>query len=166
MSAELKRLSDESEIRTVLARYARAIDRMDWELLASCYHDDAIDEHGGYRGTASGFVEWLKSRLPRNHSTMHFLGNQLIEVDGEVAWTETYCLAFHRMVAEDGGPAVDRLVKVCYCDRFERRNGTWRIAHRVVAYEPGRIDPVGLEPEMSDQHVRGVRDRSDPAYRR
>jgi ketosteroid isomerase-like protein len=164
--AALRRLVDESEIRALLARYARAIDRMDWELLRSCYHDDAVDVHAGRTWPAAEFIEWLQTRLPTYAATKHFLGNQLIELDGDVAWTETYCLALHRHAAVGDESAVDRLVSVRYCDRLERRGGDWRIAHRVVAYEPGRIDPVGDEPAITPEHVLGRRDREDPAYRR
>jgi ketosteroid isomerase-like protein len=163
---QLQRLLDESAIRTVLARYARAIDRLDWDLLRSCYHPDATDEHGTYHGSADGFIEWVQGRLAEYDSTKHFLGNQLIEVEGDVAWTETYCLALHRIAPADGEAAHDRTVSVRYCDRFERRDGEWRIAERVTVYEPGRIDPVGDEPELTPRHTLGSRDRRDPAYRR
>jgi ketosteroid isomerase-like protein len=164
--AAVRRLLDESEIRALLARYARAIDRMDWELLRSVYHDDAVDVHAGREWPAGEFAQWLQGRLGNYVSTKHFLGNQLIEVDGDTAWAETYCLALHRNAAVGDEPAFDRLVSVRYCDRLERRGGEWRIAHRIVAYEPGRIDPVGAEPELTPTHVRGSRDRDDPAYRR
>jgi ketosteroid isomerase-like protein len=164
--AVLRRLLDESVIRTLIARYARAIDRMDWELLRSCYHDDAIDVHSGTTWKAEDFIEWLKGRLGNYTATKHFLGNQLIELDGDTAWVETYCLALHRVPATEGEPAADRLVSVRYCDRLERRHDEWRIAHRVVAYEPGRIDPVDREPELTATHVLARRDRKDVAYDR
>jgi SnoaL-like domain len=47
VDAQLAHLLDESAIRQLLARYSRAIDRRDYELLRSCYHPDAVDEHGG-----------------------------------------------------------------------------------------------------------------------
>jgi hypothetical protein len=34
-------------------RYSRAIDRLDRELLLSVYHEDAVDDHGVFVGTAS-----------------------------------------------------------------------------------------------------------------
>ena len=42
----VEELLAKQEIRDVLMRYSRAIDRMDSELLASVYHPGA-DEHGG-----------------------------------------------------------------------------------------------------------------------
>jgi ketosteroid isomerase-like protein len=139
---ELQRLLDQEAIHRKTVRYARAIDRMDWELLRSCYHPDAIDRHGAYDGDIDGFVEWLKPLLPAHESTTHFLGNQEIDVEGDVAFAETLCIATQRDAGVDGGPPVDKTLIVRYCDRFERRAGAWRIAHRVVVYEPGRVDEV------------------------
>ena len=163
---ELQRLLDEAAIRRVVASYSRAIDRRDWELLASCYHAGARDEHAGFDGTAEEFVEWVQDALAPFAETKHFVGNQLVDVDGDTAWAETYCLAFHRILATADRPALDRLVSVRYCDRFERREGAWRIAHRRTVYEPGRLDPVGLEPVMGEPRLVGSHDRTDPAYQR
>ena len=45
LNDRLQRMLDHSEIRDVLARYARGIDRADGELLKTCYYADAIEEH-------------------------------------------------------------------------------------------------------------------------
>ena len=34
------------------------MDRLDRELARSAYHDDAIDEHGGFVGPVDGFLDW------------------------------------------------------------------------------------------------------------
>src|SRR3954453_20167282 len=152
------RLLAESEIRRVLARYARAIDRMDFELLRECYHADAIDELGWYDGGVDGFVEFLRESLPRSDATFHMLGNPLIEVDGDMARTETYCLVWNR------SPAGDRFIQVRYCDRFEVRESMWRIAHRRTVYGPGPLEPLGAEAPMPPEFLAGTRDRTDPVY--
>src|SRR4051794_32952980 len=98
-AGELAWLVDERAIRTVLLRYCRGIDRMDRELVRSCYHDDAVDDHGTFRGTADEFVEWCFRLLGRYESTMHLVANMLIEPahgDTDTASAETYGIAFHR----------------------------------------------------------------------
>ena len=64
MDPKLQKLVDEAEIRQVHIRYCRGIDRMDWALVRSCYHPDAIDRHGAYEGGVEGFIEWAAKLLP------------------------------------------------------------------------------------------------------
>lgn len=164
MELGVRRLLDESEIRQVLARYTRAIDRVDYDLLRTCYHPDARDVHGDFDGTVDEFVEYLAERQNRTSASAHFIGNQVIELAGDRAWVETYCLVWLRLPGDDSLPESDRFVMVRYCDRFERRAGEWRIADRLTVYSPGRIDWV-LEQAHIEGFLHQRRDRTDPAYR-
>ncbi len=83
----------------MLYRYCRGIDRRDYELVRSCYHPDATDDHGGYQGGVDGFIDYIKAGLPRFEQTMHMIGNIPIDIDGDVAQSEAYTLAFHRVPA-------------------------------------------------------------------
>ncbi len=67
----------QQEIRDVLARYTRGIDRMDTELVLSCYHPNAYDDHGAFQGSAEDFATWVRDVLSYFDTTMHFLGQQL-----------------------------------------------------------------------------------------
>jgi hypothetical protein len=161
---ELQRLVDESAIRALLARYARGVDRMDFDLIRSCYHDDATDDHGAFRGHVDGYVDWLREVLPRAESSQHFLGTQVIEVDGDEARAETYCLALLRVRPAPDAPAQDAFRRLRYCDRLERRSGEWKIAERVVVFDHARVDPVELSTDgPANGMVVGTRDRADPA---
>ena len=46
----LEELVAKQEISELLHRYCRGIDRFDRDLVRSCYHDDADDDHGIFRG--------------------------------------------------------------------------------------------------------------------
>jgi hypothetical protein len=147
-AAALDQLLSRQQIADVIARYARGIDRLDFDLVRSCYHPDAYDDHGAMKGTVDEFIDSARAFLPRFVATMHFLGNMLIEIDGDVARAETYAVAYHRLdLGADGGK--DDVWGIRYVDRFERRDGEWRIAYRVVAQEWRRVDPVPAG------HVRG-----------
>ena len=162
---ELARLAaDDREIRALLSRYCRAIDRFDMDLLRTVYHPDAYDDHGGYKGDVGGFVRYLHEVLPRFTITQHFLGTMHIELDGDVAHTETYCQAFHRIRAEDGAES-DHVAGLRYVDRLERRAGEWRIARRQIVIDWSRTDPVlaGGGPPGPETQA-GQRDRTDPVY--
>ena len=139
-------LDDEHEIRNVLYRYCRGIDRRDYDLVRSCYHPDATDDHGGFQGDVYGFIDYIKAGLPRFEQTMHMIGNILIELDGDVARSEAYTLAFHRVPASTTKPTRDYTVGLRYMDRFERRDARWAIADRVCVFSFQRIDPC--DPPM------------------
>ncbi len=163
MDLELQRLLDEAAIKKVHIRYCRAIDRMDWDLLRSCYHPDAVDDHGEYVGGIDGFIEYCKAGCPTFLTTTHMTGNQLVEVDGDTAWAEHYARAYHRVAPKDGEPLKDLEVNTRYVDRFERRDGEWRILKRVVVVDSDRVDEV-RESWVPDAQLRARRDRSDPSY--
>ena len=159
----LYRLLDERDIQDVLQRYCRGVDRCDAEIIASCYHDDAIDDHGNWtvRGpeAPTAIIERVK---PGKDAAMHFLGNIQIEVDGDVAFTECYLLAFRS--SEKDGRSYTRTRAVRFVDRFERRAGEWRISERVVVDDWNRIDEVVEKMGDTDRFRYGSKDKTDPVY--
>jgi hypothetical protein len=105
--------------------------------------------------------------LARFTGTMHVVANQLVEVDGgtDTARCETYGVAYHW-----GEPLDDARRNFTtgfrYVDRFERRNGVWRIARRVAVREWTHVVPADQQlviPRERDGR-RGQRDRTDPVY--
>jgi hypothetical protein len=53
-----------------------------------------------------------------------------------------------------------------WVDRFERRDGTWRIAERTSIVEYNRSFPRGEEGAIVALFNNGTRDRTDPSYAR
>ena len=141
--ARLRRLADQQEIRDVVYRYCRGIDRRDFDLVRNCYHSDATDDHGDFRGGVDDFIAYVQRTIVRFERTLHFIGNMLIEPVGDAARVESYAVAYHRIPASSSKPARDFVTGFRYVDDFERRAGEWRIAARVVAAEWSRVDPVG-----------------------
>ena len=79
----MSRADDRFAIQDVLFRYARAVDRLDYDAIAACYFDDAVDVHGGYTGDAAGLVEDIRARHRTIDSSQHFISNVLVEFTGE-----------------------------------------------------------------------------------
>lgn len=136
MTEALQRLIDKDEIRDLMARYCRGVDRGDWDLVRSTYHADAYDDHGDYKGGIDGFVDFARSRTGGATQVMHFLGECLIEfASADVAVAETYFFTAHTLGseaqrqygAENRGHAVQLSQYGRYVDRVERRQGVWRI---------------------------------------
>lgn len=153
-----------NQIHDALMRYCRGIDRMDRDLILSAYHPGARDNHGTFDGPVEEFIEWVIPRQAAIPYTTHFVGNELIEVDGDVARCESYMVAFYRIVVE--GIEQDFMGFGRYVDRFELRDGAWRIAERITVFDKERIDPVPRAVStLTDQLIRGARDANDPSYR-
>lgn len=163
MALSVEDLLAREEIADVIFRYARGIDRMDFDLVRSCYHPDAYDDHGAFKGTVEAFVKAAEAWLPRWTATQHFMGNMLIEVDGERARAETYAVAYHRKEDDDGN-GKDDVMGIRYVDRFEKRGGDWKIGHRVVVTEWRRVDPVAGARGRGEGGVWGKRDASDAVH--
>jgi hypothetical protein len=157
----VRELLDKQALYELVTRYCRAIDRCDEELLRSCYHPEAIDEHGNFNGNVEGFIEYFRADggaldpTRRPGPMQHCLTNTRFEIDGDSAHGETY---FESREVRDGSV---RRGMGRYIDRYERRNGDWRIAHRRVILE--HHERAGLDPS---QFIQGTRDRNDPSYDR
>jgi len=166
------RLADREAIREVMARYARGVDRADWDLVRSTYHHDAYDDHGDYKGNIDGFIAFATQRTGGTTQCMHFLGQSMIEFGGEdVAVVETHFMTAHTLgpkaqkeyAAGDGSKPVQLTSYGRYADRMERRDGVWRIARRFVIFEATRTyceDAPPIKPEWAQQR----RDKEDPIF--
>ncbi|TXS19694.1 MULTISPECIES: nuclear transport factor 2 family protein [unclassified Streptomyces] len=160
----MSRADDRFEIQDVLFRYARAVDRLDYDAIAACYFDDAVDVHGGYTGDAAGLVEDIRARHRTIDSSQHFISNVLVEFTGEhSADVESYCLCFLRQApAEPGGEQDLAIIRCRYVDRFERRDGSWGIADRVVVFDESRV--IRMADGLAPDWVASRRDGTDPVY--
>jgi hypothetical protein len=161
LAARLGLLADRQEIVDVVARYCRAVDRRDFALLRTCYHPDAVDRHTGFSGGIEEYVTWLGEVLARYSVTQHLLGQQLVEIDGDVARCESYGVATHR--GGPGEPELDFTSGFRYVDRMERRGGVWRIAERLAIRDWTRSD-AGLDRPREGAGPTGRPSREDPLY--
>lgn len=132
--AAIQALIDKQAITDVINLYLRGADRADADLIAAAYHPDAIEDHGGvYNGPATDYVALMAKMLPKAGIMNHLATNLVIELDGDVAHAEHYILAFARMKKD--GEKFDTLTLARAIDRFERRDGAWKIAHRQLVWE-------------------------------
>ena len=156
-------LLDKQAIVELILRYCRGIDRNDREAVAECFHPDATDVHGSFRGTVAEFIDWAFHLLERYDSTMHLVANQLITLSGDRAVSETYGIAYHR--SSDPDPRRNLTVGFRFIDLLERRvDRVWRIAERVATTEwVNAPSPDQHWPIPADSAV-GTRDDSDPLH--
>lgn len=163
---------DRLEIQDVLARYVRGIDRADIDILRACYHTDAIEEHGSaFQGLAHEYFEGAVQRLQSAGPMTHYITTSTFEFDGpDIAFVESYSLTFFRVTRK--GQDFDTLTGGRYIDRFERRDGVWRIAHRKLSFDWNRdMSPNEgwCQGQFDWSHPamhRGTKDKTDLSYSR
>ena len=131
-AATLQDLLDREAIRDCLHRYCRGIDRADEDALRSAYWPDATDEHGAYRGSATGFIDQALPKLRAGGRCVHAICNMGIDLRGDGAVVESYFIALQVSAA---AATRETFLAGRYLDQFERREGEWRIAARTVVYD-------------------------------
>lgn len=163
MTAAPEQLADRLAIADVLSRYARAIDRCDLPLLLGLWWPGAQCDYGGGPIDAAAWSEATVAALRQMRRTQHFLGNMLIEVEGDRATAETYCRAWHEVDSPDGPQELE--VGGRYLDRLEKRCGEWRLAHRRYVMDWNRNGPSTCQwdgPLYGTLGRRGARGADDP----
>jgi hypothetical protein len=62
-------------------------------------------------------------------ATMHFNGQSTVSLDGDRATGESYCLAHHLTVGENGQRTL-MIASIRYLDEFVKQDGQWLFAER------------------------------------
>ncbi len=126
-------------VTNLLLLYVHALDRRQWDLFDEVFFDDALC---GVGLEAIAWRTWRDTARKNftNHldHTHHQLSPTLINLQGTVAWCETYCTAHHRIRPDaptggrfsGTGEPYDIITGIRYADRIEVRDGVWRIALR------------------------------------
>jgi hypothetical protein len=161
---QLQELLDKQAIREAIMRFCRGVDRCDADLINSAFHSDAIDpQHGGH-GTYTGenmaekLIAWVKKA---EKAPIHMVTSQLIEIDGDIAASEAYFFTSHIERVGEEDLVLQSIGR--YLDRFERRDGEWKIAHRTILSEIVNYFRSAGRPERSRTGL-GRSDPSDPSY--
>jgi hypothetical protein len=163
LERRLRELLDRQEIYDRLMRYLRGIDRNDGELVQDAFWPDALVDHGHSKFRGEGIGAYFAD--VSKHATVnqtHFVMNIVYELNGDLATTEAQAL----YIAETERNSVPYLFCRCirYIDRWEKREGVWRVFHRTVVETWNKIDAI-VERYPYDPgiiHARG--DRRDPSY--
>jgi len=130
-AAALAHLLDLEQLRALGQRYARAADDRDYDAMAELFHPDAVIE--GLRGTSpiDEYLAAAREAPPSFEASMHVLGDPLVELEpgADIARLDTYAVVFQVNALVGGG---NMSLGLRYLDEVERRDGVWRIRHRVV----------------------------------
>ncbi len=137
--ALLQDMLDEHQLRRLVHRYCRAVDRGDIEELRRLYHRDASDSHGAFsRGPAGDLIDQIAAARPHLRSMQHHVTTTNFVIDGATAEGEVYTIATHTFVAD--GRDVDVIVGGRYLDRYQKRDGVWKILERAIVTDSAHVN--------------------------
>jgi hypothetical protein len=185
----IQELIDRRDIEHVISTYARAVDRLDVELLKSCYHPDAINHNAVSRAPAWEYADEIIPLMRRLFGgTMHHVTHTNIVVKGDTAAAESYFISWHHVIGGYnevatmfGIPYAKEMEQLGtlegghdfvgagrYLDRLQKRDGIWRFSERTVTMEWNHFGPVtkGTPDSLFGRMPAWARrDQSDPVYR-
>ena len=136
MNTEVAEFADRIAIRTLVDAYARCADRRDAEGQKALFTEDThfvvyMDGEGSEPSQELNGREALTpvfADLNQYQATTHFNGQSTIELDGQRATGESYCLAHH--LKTEGGERSLMVASLRYRDTFTKRAGAWLFAER------------------------------------
>ncbi|WCT75172.1 nuclear transport factor 2 family protein [Sphingomonas naphthae] len=166
LAARMQALLDRQDILDCLTRMSRATDRADRDLFLSAFHADAIIAAGPFVGSPVELFDWASALQEQAHSaTFHNILNHHCEIEGDTAHGETYYL-----YAAANRDQTNILAGGRYLDRFEKRDGQWKLLVRNNLIEWSSIVPALDNPlnALPDIHANGIaaRSREDASYLR
>jgi hypothetical protein len=106
-------------------------------------------------------MDALKEHIA-NH---HMIGNSLIEFDDneDMAFGEIYFNAYHKTIVD--GINTDVIIAGRYLDRYERRNGIWKISYRSEVNDWSKTEPTN-DPYFDDSECHRGKRQDDAVYKR
>jgi hypothetical protein len=159
-------LISRAAIQDLIARYCRAVDRCDIDLLKSVYWPDGRHDHGMFVGSISDFADFSMATVKTMERAMHLVGNCVIDFDDpDHARSETYLVSWHDVPGALGETHLAAGGR--YLDRFERRSGEWRILERVFVADWHQMQHSTMNsnnPLSAKISKRGGRFPNDPAF--
>ncbi|MER5916590.1 nuclear transport factor 2 family protein [Streptomyces sp. NPDC001982] len=161
----LQLLEDKEQIREVLYRNARGVDRADPALLKETYHPDGYEVHWEtFTGNGHEFSDFITTETATARSVYHSVTNPLIDIQDHRAFSET---AYTARTLVDRTPELGGWVEVVVWGRcldvLEKRDGVWRIAYRQLARD-GAKRTIVPDPLVPPALTCGRPDRTDPSY--
>jgi 3-phenylpropionate/cinnamic acid dioxygenase small subunit len=127
-------LADRAEIQDLIVRYGWAIDTKDWDLLDTCFADDAEVDYssnpGGKKGPYKQIRSWLEKMISAFPVTQHLMSNIDVQLSGDTATCRTM-VTNPQGAATREGPLHFFYVGARYDDQLVRTTKGWRIKLRV-----------------------------------
>ena len=165
LRAMIQGVKDRQDIGDCIQRESHTRDRLDVAAITACWWEDGVDEHGAVITRVPDYAAKANLGHQMNFNmTSHNITNQVIEIDGDTAYVESYVvgglfwldgktttIAFGRYLdqlekrATPGGSAEWRmLVRKCTIEMTADTDATWVYSKNVKGFLKARWD--GKDP--------------------
>lgn len=121
-------LADRLALRALADRYARIPDDRDYALVDRVFARDAVVIGPDFRLEGLEAIRRGMRSIERYVATQHCMGQQELEIEGDEARGQVYCVAYHVLETPEGAVRIDWGIR--YLDGYRREPGGWRIARR------------------------------------
>lgn len=133
MSDDTLALRDRAQIIELPHRYARGIDTYDTDLVLSLFAEGAFVDGSRASLPYRDYYRSLTANIAYYKCLMHYMSNEIVEVDGDKGRIHTYCQAYHWSAESLATNAeADLRLGVVYADDVARIDGRWLITYRKV----------------------------------
>jgi|TARA_B110000495_G_C23003003_1_gene592140 hypothetical protein len=161
---DIETLLAEQAIRKVVTFYSRGCDRCDVDIFKLAFHDDAEVKYGTYDGHYEKFCNDIVTGNLTLKDTSHTIINEHynIDVNANQGTGEIYVLAFW------GSEGFNYTCSGRYLDKYECRDGDWRISFRQYIYDWSRTTKYrGDDPNQifSGLKYKGTQNKDDISYK-
>lgn len=134
-------IEDIVALRQLADLYARGADRKREEDYRRIFTHDAELIGPGF--AYHGLEEVLKSITALGQmfsKTMHWVHNQTVEIDGDLAWGETCSTVEQRLHSPRDNELLCYAVR--YQDKWRREHGVWKFTRRELLFDWEEVRPV------------------------
>lgn len=145
--------------------YCRAADRADDALMHSLWHPDAKVSYGEYSGGFEGFCDYWAGVRDHFERLTHLIGTDYYQITGDRAVGETQVARIEVLERKSG--VTDRMIGGRFLDRFERRDGVWKLTGRAFVLDWNVNRPTTAQWDkgvFASLTLRGARAPDDPVY--
>ena len=126
--SETSEVEDRLALRELVDRYAQIPDDRNYALVDDLFSEDATLVGPGFELAGRELIRQGMQAIEQYSATLHSMHGQVVEIDGDEASGDTWCIANH-IHEKDGRPhKLDWGIR--YKDRYRRDAAGWRIAHR------------------------------------
>jgi hypothetical protein len=161
LAANVHWLRDREQLKHLYRRYAFGVDSVDMELVRSVFHPDCVVVGTLEGGSLDDYLEGLEEGLLMYDATMHFKGNQYIEIDGDHGHVETWVVGYHMEAA--GSPLEHLVLGLRYEDDVLRVGDDWKIIRREakLQWHTGPFPRPALGPAPYPRSAHGSQPRRE-----